>query len=133
VCCVLCVSLILSVGTIKGRIDNNEQFEEAAIRETKEEAGVDVELTGILRVEFSPMHRYARMRVIFMARPVSEDQLPKSMPDYESCGASWVTLEELQELPLRGKEPVQWITYLSKGGQVAPLSVLTLEGARCDI
>ena len=33
-----------------GRVDPGESFQEAAIREAKEEAGVDVKLTGIMRV-----------------------------------------------------------------------------------
>lgn len=34
-----------------GGLDVNETFQEAALRETKEEAGIDISLKGILRVE----------------------------------------------------------------------------------
>ena len=37
-----------------GAVDAGESFMKAAIRETKEEAGIDIELIGILRVEYSP-------------------------------------------------------------------------------
>ncbi len=37
--------------------------------------------------------RYVRLRLIFFARPRDEAQLPKSVPDYESLGAAWVTLQ----------------------------------------
>ena len=54
-----------------GAVDAGETFEEAAIRETKEEAGIDVNLRGILRVEHSLVSSdCARMRVIFLAEPV---------------------------------------------------------------
>jgi 8-oxo-dGTP pyrophosphatase MutT (NUDIX family) len=36
-----------------GAVDKDETLQEAAIRETKEEAGIDVILKGILRVECS--------------------------------------------------------------------------------
>jgi ADP-ribose pyrophosphatase YjhB (NUDIX family) len=64
-----------------------EDFAQAAIRETEEEAGLTVELTGVLRVEFTPARsarkNYCRMRVIFAAKPRDPAQMPKSVPDYE--------------------------------------------------
>uniref|UniRef100_A0A0G4HET8 Nudix hydrolase domain-containing protein n=1 Tax=Chromera velia CCMP2878 TaxID=1169474 RepID=A0A0G4HET8_9ALVE len=112
-----------------GRVDGSERLEKAAIRETMEEAGVEVELKGLFRVEYSPKRGYSRMRVIFYAEPKDLEAKPKSIPDFESAGAAWVSEDELHGLPLRGGEPAQWICYLSKGGQIFPLSVLTLEGA----
>ena len=32
---------------------------------------------------------------IFFARPIHAKQLPKSVPDYESAGAAWVSLQVL--------------------------------------
>jgi len=84
---------------------------EAAIRETKEEAGIDVELRGILGIEYDPREGnrgagrgYVRMRVIFYAEPKDPDQLPKSFPDFESAGACWCSEEDLLGLKLRGHE-----------------------------
>ena len=73
------------------------------------------------------------MRVIFYAEPKDPNQLPKSIPDYESVGASWVTLEQLSHIKLRGSEPLEWITYLENGGVIFPMSVFTLEGAPTEI
>jgi 8-oxo-dGTP pyrophosphatase MutT (NUDIX family) len=36
-----------------GRVDPPESFHEAAIRETLEEAGIHVELKGVLRIEYN--------------------------------------------------------------------------------
>jgi len=64
-----------------GRVDGAETFEEAAVRETLEEAGVKIKLKGILRVERtvqdSEQGVYARMRVVFYAEPDPPHQVPK--------------------------------------------------------
>jgi ADP-ribose pyrophosphatase YjhB (NUDIX family) len=50
----------------------------AALRETQEEAGLDVELKGILAVEYNPCGTYrgdsylVRMRVVFYAEPTKQ-------------------------------------------------------------
>jgi len=49
VCCV-CVCVCVCVYITGGAVDPGETFSEAAVRETKEEAGIDVELKGILKV-----------------------------------------------------------------------------------
>ena len=107
-----------------GRIDPGEDIRAAAIRETKEEAGVDVKLTGVLRMEYAPRSRYVRMRVIFLGQLEPSSPLPKTVPDYESAGAAWCTLEEMQTLSLRGPEPLIWGSYLAKGGHVSPIDIL---------
>jgi len=48
------------------------------------------------------MTKSARYKVVFYAEPIDENQKPKSVPDYESEEARWVSIEELQEL---GKKP----------------------------
>src|SRR5262245_12738980 len=37
-----------------GRVEPGESFAEAAVRETLEEAGIPIRLTGVIRVEHSP-------------------------------------------------------------------------------
>ena len=37
-----------------GAVDHKEHLTTAAIRETKEEAGVDIDLTGVLAIEYTP-------------------------------------------------------------------------------
>lgn len=116
-----------------GGVDAGEDLDRAAIRETMEEAGVAVRLTGVLRFEFTPSKSTARLRVIFLAEPVdasSEDC--KTIPDFESCGAVWVSPEDIlsRKLIFRGREPVQWMQYLQAGGKAAPMSVLGDEYAQ---
>ena len=56
-------------------------------------------------------------------------QAPKSLPDFESCGAVYVAPEEVEALPLRSSEPRHWIPYVARGGLVSPLAVFTPEHA----
>jgi phosphatase NudJ len=111
-----------------GRVEIGETIREAAMRETREETGLDVELTGLLRVEHSPQHDgSARCRVFFLARPLDGSSL-KQEADEHSLGARWVTVEDLDQLELRGDEVRECFRAVRDGAPVAPLSMLTLEG-----
>src|SRR5580700_9630768 len=99
-----------------GRVEPGETFASAALRETLEETGVPVVLEGILRVEHTPAPEgTARCRVIFLARP-KDATPPKSVADSESLEARWVTLDELDRLPLRGEEVRELFSYVARGG-----------------
>lgn len=117
-----------------GGIDGAEMPDVAAMRECVEEAGIHVELTGILRVEVSPPRPYApymRMRYIFYGHPISEEEECKTFPDFESVGACWVDLDDFKrpDIPWRGSEPKEWFHYVANGGLITPLGILTAEGA----
>ncbi|KAJ1569984.1 hypothetical protein HK096_007219 [Nowakowskiella sp. JEL0078] len=108
-----------------GRVNMGESLKDAAIRETLEEAGVQIELTGILAIEYHPKDKFTRMRIIFSAKPSEDSALPKSIPDFESCGAVWVAPEEIPKLKLRGMEPLLWCVNNSERlPDIHPLSVL---------
>jgi len=114
-----------------GRVEHGETFVDGVLRETLEEAGIKIELKGILRVEHSVKKESSRMRVVFYANPVDEDAPLKSIEDEHSIRAKWVTLDELREWArkraLRGDELLVWGKYLEKGGKYYPLSVLARE------
>jgi phosphatase NudJ len=110
-----------------GRVEQGESFATAAIRETREEAGIPVRLTGVIRVEHSPHTHGSRMRVVFLAEP-TDDTPPKSVADDESLEAAWVSLAEIGRYPLRGGEVRDLFAYVAGGGNVFPLSVLQPEG-----
>ncbi len=111
-----------------GRVEPGETFMQAAHREVIEEAGLDVVLEGIVRVQHTPTPHGVRMRVIFVARPL-DDTPTKSVPDEESLEARWVTLEELSGFSLRGDEVETLFRYVADGGLIAPMSMLGFEGA----
>ncbi|OWZ23695.1 hypothetical protein PHMEG_0001379 [Phytophthora megakarya] len=112
-----------------GRIDCGENPAQAAIRETKEEAGIDIRLTGVLKLEYHPKQdrngsQYVRMRFIFYAEPINCDQPPKSIPDYESAGATWCRADQVGSLPLRGSEPVTYFNHIASGKPIYPLGLI---------
>ncbi|KAL4431836.1 hypothetical protein ABPG74_015276 [Tetrahymena malaccensis] len=111
-----------------GLVDPPEDFVTAAIRETQEEAGIDIEIKGILRIEQN-FNKSARYKVVFYGEPKDQNQKPKQIPDSESQEARWVTLKELEELGkkppyLRGQELLVFGQYIEKGGPIYPLSII---------
>eukprot|EP00300_Choanocystis_sp_HF-7_P040603 c7086_g1_i2.p1 GENE.c7086_g1_i2~~c7086_g1_i2.p1 ORF type:complete len:480 (+),score=47.94 c7086_g1_i2:40-1440(+) len=112
-----------------GRVEWSEGLKAAAMREVKDEAGVNVNIEGILKIEYAPGPSRTRQRFIFFATPVDETRSrAKCVPDYQSRGACWVTLEELEVLPLRGEEPKKWFKYVAEGGAICPISALAVDG-----
>jgi ADP-ribose pyrophosphatase YjhB (NUDIX family) len=106
-----------------GRKEPLETFTDAALRETQEEAGIDIVLEGVLGIEHRPLPGGSRVRVIFLAREAG-DTPPKSIADEHSLKAGFFTLEEMFALPLRGDDVLYWVKRALEGGVVAPLSLL---------
>jgi len=108
-----------------GRVDPGETLHEAIIRKTIEETGITINLRGVLKVEFFPNEkRHAKFRVIFFATPQDPEERPKTIPDYESNGACWVSLHQLHHIKLRSSEPAIWFPYVARGGPIYPLDIL---------
>ena len=109
-----------------GRAEAGETLEQAAHRETLEEAGIAIVLEGVLKVQHTPTAAGARVRAIFLARP-ADDAPPKSAADEHSLEARWVTLEELGRLPLRGPEVERIFRWVADGAAVYPLDLIGRE------
>jgi len=108
-----------------GRVDAGETFATGARREAMEEAGCDIELTGLLRFEYSPSRTSSRFRAIYEAKPRDPKAPLKSVPDKESRGAAWVTVKELSKLSLRSPEVQELFKWVHNGAKSAPLEILT--------
>lgn len=114
-----------------GFVEENETIVEAAKREVKEEAGVDCELEGILKVEHSTTKGKGKLRVIFSATCKDTKDKVKDFKDKESDGAEWLSLDEIRQkalLPLpeglRGSELLIYAEHLHNRKPVYPLSLL---------
>lgn len=112
-----------------GHVESGESFEVAAVREAQEEAGCDIVLKGVLRVETSISGPATmRCRIIFYAQPRDPSKPLKSVPDEESNGAFWADVEELRTLQLAGKlrgdEIISFASYVASGGAIYPMSML---------
>ena len=106
-----------------GRVEHGESFREAAIRETREEAGVDVELTGLIKVEAFPLSDDRHyMKVIFTGK-TTKGFPRKDFEDEHSIQSAWMTTEEIQEVHLRSYEVIMYINHYLNG-EVYPLEVL---------
>jgi ADP-ribose pyrophosphatase YjhB (NUDIX family) len=88
-----------------GAIDLGESVTQAAIRETKEETGIDCEITGLVGIYSDPKHviHYTsndevrqEFSVVLMARPTGG--LPR--PSGESREVHWVTPSALDGLQM---------------------------------
>lgn len=112
-----------------GWVEPGDDIAQAAQREAYKEAGIHVAADGIVRIEYVLQENAtARVRVIVVAHPI-DDTPPKKTPDEDSLAAKWVTLEELEELPLRGQVVRDLFQHVAGGGIVYPLALLTSEGA----
>jgi 8-oxo-dGTP pyrophosphatase MutT (NUDIX family) len=88
-----------------GAIDLGESVRQAAVRETKEETGIDCEITGIVGIYSDPGHiiRYTsneeirqEFAIVLTGRPVSGQPTPSS----ESREVHWAPLDATDSLPM---------------------------------
>lgn len=78
-----------------GKVDEGESFEQAAVRETKEETGLDVRILKKIGI----FETARRAQHLFKAEIVSgEINFPKD----ELMDCRWVAVEELENQKLRG-------------------------------
>jgi len=84
-----------------GHLEANETIREAALRETLEETGWEVELIGLLGIYLytAPSNGVTYQRVCFSARPVRHD--PDRKLDTDINGITWLTRDELATQPKR--------------------------------
>ncbi len=79
-----------------GKLEENETIEETAVRETKEETNLDIEIDELLGV-YSEPDRDPRGRYIsaaFIANPVKEKKVKTNK---EASEARWMKPEELEK------------------------------------
>lgn len=96
-----------------GGLEAGETIEQAAIRETMEEAGVAIEPTAILRIdqEWHPAENGGLAgwwRFVLRARPVGSLE-PKRFADEHTLEARWVRPVDIARFPLRHREVIDLV------------------------
>ncbi|WP_191486701.1 NUDIX hydrolase [Pseudomonas sp. FEN] len=81
-----------------GHLDPDESLIQAAIRETLEETGWDVELTGVVGIYLytAPSNGVTYQRVCFAGKPLKHH--PEYQLDHGIIGPHWLTRDELLAL-----------------------------------
>lgn len=108
-----------------GHLDPNETLQEAAIRETLEETGWTVKLTGLVGINLynAPSNGITYFRTTFIAEAISHDT--ERALDTGIIEAVWLTFEELlaRKEQLRSPMTLQIIEDY-RAGKCFPLSVI---------
>ena len=107
-----------------GGVQPGEGLIEAAIRETREEAGIDITPKAILWIEdegrvYEEDLWAGRWRFILRAEPDNPDQIPGKTDD--SLDVRWLTLQEIEKLPLRSLEVISILAETMRGLHELPL------------
>ncbi|MCX6744378.1 MAG: NUDIX domain-containing protein [Candidatus Parcubacteria bacterium] len=109
-----------------GWLDLNEDLIEGAKRETKEESGLEIEITGFLGIYAGCKVRNNQInhcvRIIFAAKPLSYEL---NYPKGEILDARWFSTEELELM----KDKLRSITILPQikdylAGKIYPLEAI---------
>lgn len=108
-----------------GHLDPNETLQAAAVRETLEETGWVVELTGVVGINLytAPTNGITYFRTTFIAKAISHD--PERPLDTGIIEAVWLTYEELltRKDQLRSPMTLQIIEEY-RAGRRFPLNVV---------
>jgi ADP-ribose pyrophosphatase YjhB (NUDIX family) len=104
-----------------GAMDLGESLPDAAVRETLEETGVHVEITGIVGIYTDPRHvilytsngeARQEFSVVFTARPLSGEPTPSD----ESREVRWIAQSELAGLTMDCSMRMRVAHYLAADG-----------------
>lgn len=107
-----------------GAIDLGESVSQAAIRETKEESGIDVEITGIVGIYSDPKHvilytsngeTRQEFSIVLTARPFGGEPTPSD----ETTEVRWVPVAEVGALAMDRSMRIRINDYLD--GKESPI------------
>lgn len=108
-----------------GHLDPDESLQQAAIRETLEETGWTVALTGLLGINLydAPSNGVTYLRTTFIAEAISHDA--ERELDTGIIAAVWLTYEEIlaRQADLRSPMTLEVIDNY-RTGKVFPLAVI---------
>jgi ADP-ribose pyrophosphatase YjhB (NUDIX family) len=101
-----------------GAIDLGESVAQAAVRETREESGIECEITGIVGIYSDPKHVILytsngevrqEFSIVLTARPLSGQPTPSS----ESSEVRWVPVSEVRDYTMDRSMRIRINDYLA--------------------
>jgi ADP-ribose pyrophosphatase YjhB (NUDIX family) len=101
-----------------GAIDLGESVGQAAVRETREESGIECEITGIVGIYSDPKHVLLytsngevrqEFSIVLTARPLSGQPTPSS----ESSEVRWVSVSDVREYTMDRSMRIRIDDYLA--------------------
>jgi ADP-ribose pyrophosphatase YjhB (NUDIX family) len=104
-----------------GAIDLGESVGQAAVRETREESGIECEITGIVGIYSDPKHVILytsngevrqEFSIVLTARPLNGQPTPSS----ESSEVRWVPVSEVREYTMDRSMWIRINDYLDRKG-----------------
>src|ERR1700722_17049532 len=102
-----------------GAIDLGESVAQAAVRETREESGIECEITGLVGIYSDPKHVLLytsngevrqEFSIVLTARPLSGQPTPSS----ESSEVRWVPVSEVREYTMDRSMRIRVDDYLAR-------------------
>ena len=102
-----------------GAIDLGESVAQAAVRETREESGIECEITGIVGIYSDPKHvilytsngeARQEFSIVLTARPLSGRPTPSS----ESSEVRWVPVSEVRDYTMDRSMRIRINDYLDR-------------------
>jgi len=109
-----------------GRAEPNESLLQAAMRESREESGLNVELTGVLYldqlIDSDPTERRNRIRFVFLGKPTG-GELKQSEDEHSIC-AGWFSEAEAARLKLRRPFVLDILKIRRESPAVLPISMV---------
>lgn len=123
-----------------GIVSPPDSFPKAAIKLAQSQTGIEMELKGILRMEFKIQKQeiFERFKIVFFAEPKSEKYEVKNVTDKKIEEVAWASVAEIEALKSqgpgwKGPEIYNWPKYLEDGGVIFPLSVLGKEASEVPV
>lgn len=96
-----------------GKVEAGESPMRAAVREVREEAGVDAVVEGLLGVQELPEPQQGGVALVYLCRHVGGDLVPR---DPETDAARYFTAPALNALAEKKEPWSEWLVRRSFGG-----------------
>ncbi len=113
-----------------GHVDANELIQDAAVRETLEETGYNVELTGICQIVDRKVEDDTFVVIIFTAK--LKDKSAQEVDPAEIMDVKWLSYDEIltKDKEIRNRTLMFGALENARNGIVAPMKLIDIYGSK---